>query len=707
MDNDKKYLEEKAEDWVMDKAERWRDHYQSNHEEKFDEYYRLWRGIWDSSDKMRESERSKLISPALQQAVESSVAEVEEATFGRGKWFDIRDDRNDKDSKDVAYLREQLSEDFLFTKTRKAVGEVLINAAVYGTGMAELVIEEVNEMKPASQPIMDGAMQAVGVTIEKRVVVKLRPIQPQNFLIDPTASSIEEALGVIIDEFVPRHQVEMGIENGIYNDVEIEDADTDNDIEADKELTAYEDDKVRLTKYYGLIPRHIYLSALEDDEDDELSSAVKENKDSVDEEEEEEKEKGYVEVVIVIANGKSILKIEENPYMMQDRPLVAFPWDVVPGRFWGRGVCEKGYNSQKALDSELRARIDALALTVHPMMAMDATRMPRGAKLEIRPGKTILTNGNPAEILQPFKFGNLDQVTFAQAAELQKMVQMATGAIDAAGIPGSINGEAAAGAVSMSLGAIIKRHKRTLVNFQESFLIPMIEKTAWRYMQFDPDNYPVSDYKFVPSSSLGVIAREYEVTQLVQLLQTLGQNSPMYPMLVSSVIDNMGLTNREDLIAKLEEMNQPNPEEQQMQQAQQQLQMQTMEAQLQVLQAQAAKYSAEAQQTLVETQLEPQVVQAKLVAALATNLQDGTGDDVEFERRAKIAELLLKEEDIVSNERIATMQMQSKIRQPQGRQHSGGSVSKTPNLFKKHLTKQSKCGIITTSLLTMKGKRDG
>jgi len=663
MDNDKKYLKVKAEDWVMDKTERWRDHYEANYQQKFDEYYRLWRGIWDAGDKLRDSERSKLISPALQQAVESSVAEVEEATFGRGKWFDIKDDRNDKDNKDVAYLREQLSEDFVFTKTRKAVGEVLINAAVYGTGMAELVIEEVNEMKPASQPVMDGAMQAVGVTVETRVIVKLRPIQPQNFLIDPTASSIEDALGVIIDEFVPRHQVELGIESGIYNDVDLEDADSDRDLEADKDITAYDDDKVRLTKYYGLIPRHIYNAAILEGDDDELEDELNKNK-AKDEDEDEVKEKGYIEVIIVIANGSHLLKIEENPYMMQDRPIVAFPWDVVPGRFWGRGVCEKGYNSQKALDAELRARIDALALTVHPMMAMDATRMPRGAKLEIRPGKTILTNGNPAEILQPFKFGNLDQVTFAQAAELQKMVQMATGAIDAAGIPGSINGEAAAGAVSMSLGAIIKRHKRTLVNFQESFLIPMIEKTAWRYMQFDPDHYPVSDYKFVPSSSLGVIAREYEVTQLVQLLQTLGQNSPMYPMLVSSVIDNMGLTNREDLIAKLEEMNQPKPEEQQMQQAQQQLQMQTMEAQLQVLQAQAAKYSAEAQQTLVETQLEPQVVQAKLVAALATNLQDGTGDDVEFQRRAKVAELLLKEEDIVSNERIATMQMQSKIRQP-------------------------------------------
>ena len=672
---DKQYIKQTAESWVIDKADQWRDHYSSNYEKKFDEYYRLWRGIWAAEDKIRESERSQLISPALQQAVESSVAEIEEATFGRGKWFDIRDDRNDKDNKDIAYLREQLSEDFNFTKTRKAVGEVLINAAVYGTGMAELVIEEVNEMKPATQPIMEGAMQAVGVTVETRVVVKLRPVQPQNFLIDPVASTIEDALGIIIDEFVPRHQVQMGIDSGIYKDVELEDAATDTDIEPDKELSTYDDDKVRLTKYYGLIPRHIYTATLkefakdEDDEDD-LDSEIDPETD-----EDEEEEKGYVEVIIVIANEGQLLKIEENPYMMQDRPVVAFPWDVVPGRFWGRGVCEKGYNSQKALDAELRARIDALALTVHPMMAMDATRMPRGAKLEIRPGKTILTNGNPAEILQPFKFGNLDQVSFAQAAELQKMVQMATGAIDAAGIPGSINGEAAAGAVSMSLGAIIKRHKRTLVNFQESFLIPMIEKTAWRYMQFDPDNYPVSDYKFVPSSSLGVIAREYEVTQLVQLLQTLGQDSPMYPMLVSSVIDNMGLTNREELMEQLKQINQPQPEQQQMQQAQQQMQMATVQAQLQLLQAQIAKTNAEAQETQVDTQIAPQIAQAKLVAALSNNLDTGSGDEKAMEQRFRMAELLLKKEDIDSNERIATMQMQNKSKPGMHRMPDGSMMA--------------------------------
>jgi hypothetical protein len=657
-DTENDYKESSLAGWIMDKSERWRDHYESNYQQKFDEYYRIWRGIWAAEDKMRDSERSRLISPATQQAVESAVAEVEEATFGRGRFFDIKDDRNDPDNTDVAYLREQLLEDFALTKVRKGVAECVLNAAVYGTGIAEITIEEINEMKPATQPIMDGALQAVGVEIRPRVVVKVRPVLPQNFLIDPVASSIEDAVGVIIDEFVPIHQVHKAQKDGVYRKVDIGTAAQDTDLEADKELATYDDDKVRLTKYYGLVPKNLFDEAVrmmdnEDDEDSELSVM------SIQDTEEAEEDGEYIEAIVIIGNEGTLLKVEENPYMMQDRPVIAFPWDVVPNRFWGRGICEKAYNSQKALDAELRARIDALALTVHPMMAMDATRMPRGSKFEIRPGKTILTNGNPAEIMMPFKFGSLDQVTFAQAGELQKMVQMATGAVDAAGIPGSINGEAAAGAVSMSLGAIIKRHKRTLINFQESFLIPLVQKAAWRYMQFDPENYPVRDFKFIPHSSLGVIAREYEVTQLVQLLQTLGQDSPIYPLLITAVIDNMGLANREELIAKIQEMSQPSPEAQQQAQMSQEMQMAMVQADMQLKQAQAQKAGAEAQKAAVQAQLEPQLAQAKMIAALSNNL-DEDQEAKDFERRVKLAEIMLKEKDIDSNMEITRMQMASK-----------------------------------------------
>ena len=614
-------IEESLEGWVITKCEDWRDNYESNYEEKFEEYYRLWRGQWDPTDSERASERSRIISPALQQAVESNVAELEEATFGRGKWFDIEDNMNDQQSQDVMYLRNKLTEDFESCKVRKAVAECLINAAVFGTGVGEVVLEEIKEMAPATQPIMGGDLTAVGVNITDRIVVKLKPVLPQNFLIDPVATSIEDAMGVAIDEFVSKHSVELLQEQGIYREGLIQSASPNSELEPDQDLTVYTDDKVRLTKYYGLVPRELLEAEGVDVDSDSM----------------------YVEAIVVIANGGTLLKAEANPYMMGDRPVVAFPWDVVPSRFWGRGVCEKGYNSQKALDTELRARIDALGLTIHPMMAIDATRLPRGAKPEVRPGKMILTNGDPREVLQPFNFGQVSQITFAQAASLQQMVQQATGAVDSAGIAGQVNGEATAAGISMSLGAIIKRHKRTLINFQQSFLLPFVTKAAHRYMQFDPENYPVADYKFNATSTLGIIAREYEVTQLVQLLQTMKQDSPLYPVLIQSIIDNMNLSNREELIAAMQQAAQPNPEAQQMAMAAQQAQPQFQQAQTSALQGQAAEFQARAGKLTVETQLAPRELEIDKIEAITKNLKEGDEDDKEFERRLKIADIALKE----------------------------------------------------------------
>jgi len=638
--NDNFATEQHLENWVIEKCDSWRDHFEANYSQRFEEYYRLWRGQWSPQDRTRDTERSKIISPALQQAVESSVAELEEATFGRGKWFDIKDDIYDQDPNDIALLRNALEQDFKKNMIRKSVAECLINAAVFGTGIAEIVLEEEKEMKPATQPVMSGELTAVGVNIQDRTCVKLRPVMPQNFLIDPVATDIQSALGCAVDEFVSSHSVEQLQESGVYRDVPLELASTDFNIEPDQELTQFEDDKVRLTKYYGLVPRHLLDKSMkEPDSEEEVVELGDEEDDSY-----------YVEAVVVIANGGVLLKASKNPYMMEDRPVVAFPWDVVPSRFWGRGVCEKGYNSQKALDTELRARIDALALTIHPMMAMDASRMPRGAKPSIQPGKTILTNGNPAEILQPFNFGNVNQITFAQAQALQTMVQTATGAIDSAGISGSINGDATAAGVSMSLGAIIKRHKRTLINFQEAFLIPFVTKAAWRYMQFEPELYPVADYKFHTSSSLGIIAREYEVTQLVQLLQTMSPDTPMYPKLVMSIIDNMNLSNREELIATLEQANQPNPEAQQAQQAAQQAQLQFQSSQTAALNGQAAESQARAQKIAVEAQAIPQELEIDRIKAVTTNLNKGDADDKEFQKRLEISKQLLKEREVAVKE---------------------------------------------------------
>ena len=628
-------LDENLEDWVMYKVEDWREFFDTNYDQKFNEYYRLWRGIWADDDKTRESERSKIVSPALLQAVENNVADIEEATFGRGKFFDIQDDMGDTERSDVRFLREALSQEFTKNKIRKAVGECLINAAVYGTGIGEIVLEKKKEMVPATEPVMDGAMTAVGVNIRDRTVVKLRPIQPHNFLIDPVATSIDTAVGVAVDEFVSSHLVEQLQEEGVYRKVYVGRAAPDLDLEPDEELWQQPEDKVRLTKYYGLVPRKLLENAF--DADDEMV-----NFDS--DEDDEGRDSYYVEAIVVIANGGTLLKAEASPYMMEDRPIVAFPWDVVPSRFWGMGVCEKGFNSQKALDAELRARIDALALTVHPMLAMDATRMPRGTKPEVKAGKLLLTNGDPREVLHPFNFGQVSQITFAQADSLQRMVQAATGSVDTAQQAMNGGGTTSAGS-SMSLGGIIKRQKRTLVNFQESFLMPFVEKAAWRYMQFEPELFPVNDYKFIATSTLGIVAREYEVAQLVQLLQTMPQDSPVYPIIMQSVIDNMNITNREDLIQTMIQAQQPNPEQQQMQQALAEEDRAFKNSQTSALNAQAAESNARAQKIALEARGVPVELETARIKAVASS-QTASESDKDFEKRMRLANLALDEKKL-------------------------------------------------------------
>jgi len=614
-------------DWIMGKCQSWRDHYSSNYEEKHREYMRLFRNQWAKEDSDRDSERSKLIAPALAQAVESNVAEVEEATFGRGKVFDVYDDVADEQTADMILLRKKMHEEFHHARIRSAVGEVLVNAAVYGTGIAEITLEERKVYTPGTRPMMDGAMEEIGVRETYKPIVKLNPVQPQNFLIDPTANSVDDALGCAIDEYVSRHIVEELQEQGVYRDDEfIGESAADDEIEFDGSIDSRPKDRVRLTKYYGKVPRDYLIAEGVDDEDIDQDGH-------------------YVEAIVVLGNESTVLKAIPNPYMCQDRPIVAFQWDVVPSIFWGRGVCEKGYHSQKALDAELRARIDALALTTHPMMAVDATRIPRGHKLEVRPGRMLLTNGAPQEAIMPFNFGQLNAVTFQQGQQLQQMVSQATGAGDSQ--PVAQNDVTAAGQ-SMAQGGVMKRQKRTLVNFQENFLLPFVSKAAFRYMQFNPEEFPIGDYNFIPFSSLGAMAREYEVAQLSQILQVIPPDSPAHGAVLKGIIDHLNVSNREELLAAIEAGNQPDPAAQQAQQQQQQMQMAITQGQVSLLNAQAVESQARGQKYNVEAQVLPQEMTLKY----ADTDGDGTADDKDFEKRMRMAELMLKERQIEGKESV-------------------------------------------------------
>jgi hypothetical protein len=546
-------------------------------------------------------------------------------------------------------MQQYMKQCFKQTGLRKAVGDVILLASIYGTGIGEVVLRKEKDLIPATEVMGDVDSVAIGTKSKEKVTVTLNPISPQNFLIDPNANDITDAMGCAVEEFVSAHHVAKNIEDGVYLEADLggsapDEADLDESwIDED-----YDQDKVKIVRYYGLVPEKLI--------DNPDSGMTYEGTGDILQE-----YGNLVEGIVVIGNDNVLLKAERSPYMMKDRPIVAYQDDTVPKRFWGRGVAEKGYNMQKAIDAQLRAHLDSLALTTAPMMGMDATRLPRGAKFEIRPGKTILTNGDPREVLQPFKFGVTEESNLVTAQAFQKMLLQATNTLDTQSDVKQPTG----GELSVTLATILKKNKRTLVNFQDNFLVPFITKVAHRFMQFSPEEFPVADYKFVAHSSLGNLAKEVEQLQFMNLLKTLGPNSPVVPLLLDGIVKNSSLDNK---VVIQEALAQARQAQQQQEQQQSQMVMANTQADIQLKNSESQANMASAQKDQVDAQMMPQEIQAKLMTALATNLPSESDEkEAEFKRREATAKLMLKQQeikikqqDMKDNKEIVKMQMMQK-----------------------------------------------
>lgn len=607
----------------MDRVTRWRNARDSTYSQDWDQFYYIWRGKYVKSLKNRQNERSKLIAPATQMAVDQTVSEMVEAIFGRGNWFDIGSDvMDDPQQKQIAELiRDRLLDDFANYGIKSSIIETLTNGAVFGTGIAKRVVDE-----DTYEDIVQDEMGEPTTQEKTRTCVKWDAIPPQNFVIDTAAVSIEEALGVAHETIVPTHVISDKQRSGEYFNGPIGTATgytTDafgSSTAASESLEIDPADGVYFTEYHGKVPKSLLGEATKPAEEfDDLLADVPDVGPSDDDD--------MVEAIVCIANGSTLLKAVENPVLSHDRGFVAYQHHKCPNRFWGIGVCEKAYNPQVALDAELRARIDALGLLTYPVMGADATRLPRNLDLSVKPGKVFLVNGRPSEVLEPIKFGNLDPATFQQSGDFERMVEGATGQYGQA-TPINVNSrnETASG-MSMLAGSSIKRAKLTMHNVDVDFLSKIIRKSLYVYMQFEPQRYPYK-VEFVVNATMSIMAREFEQTQLTNLLAIIPPDSAAFMLVLKSIVENMSGPSREKIVAAIDQQMQPDPEKQKMQQQLQSLQMQQLLGEVKNLFAKVDKMAADTQlalaktkQTVVETALADDEVEIKAHEAVIKNKQ--------------------------------------------------------------------------------------
>jgi hypothetical protein len=225
--------------------------------------------------------------------------------------------------------------------------------------------------------------------------------------------------------------------------------------------------------------------------------------------------------------------------------------------------------------------------------------------MRVRPGKTVFTRGRPSEIYEPITFGNpaILAHTFQQSGDLERMVQMGTGAMDSA-TPVGVNSrnETASGISQLQAGAI-KRSKRTMQNVERQFLDPLVRRSLWRLMQFDTTRYPV-DMKFVVNATMGIMAKEVENAQLTNMLGFLQPGEPGRDIIVQALLTNSSSSEKQAVKAAVEAMNKPpTPEEQQQAQKQQELQNRIQEATAAKEEAIARKEAALAEKAAADAKL--------------------------------------------------------------------------------------------------------
>ena len=239
--------------YVVEKVRRARDIRDVMYEERWREYTRLWRGFWLEKDKNTDSERSRIVAPALQQAVEMTVAEIEETVFGNHAWFDVDDDLQDPQKEDALQYRDQLLEDFEIAEVPSAVSQCALLGAIYGTGLGKInvTVKDIPETNPES-----------GETVmRQRVLVTLDPMRPDETVVDPAARNVDEAEFIAHEPLRPRHIIRAKQASGIYKKGMIgswnreQRADTTG---TNFTLTDQTRDGVLVTEYFGKVPAGVY-----------------------------------------------------------------------------------------------------------------------------------------------------------------------------------------------------------------------------------------------------------------------------------------------------------------------------------------------------------------------------------------------------------------------------------------------------------------
>ena len=221
--------------------------------------------------------------------------------------------------------------------------------------------------------------------------------------------------------------------------------------------------------------------------------------------------------------GDKVLRCVMNPFMPARVPFQSFPYEINPYQLWGVGVAENMEDAQMLMNGHVRMAIDNLALAGNLVFDVDEASLVPGQNMDIFPGKIFRRqSGVSGTAINGLKFPNT-------APENIQMYQISRQLADEeTGIPSIMHGQTGvtgtgrtAAGLSMLMGSAGLSMKTVIKNIDDYLLKPLGEAYFQWNMQFNDKAEDIEgDLEIKPRGVASVMQKEVRTQRLTALLQT-------------------------------------------------------------------------------------------------------------------------------------------------------------------------------------------
>lgn len=225
--------------------------------------------------------------------------------------------------------------------------------------------------------------------------------------------------------------------------------------------------------------------------------------------------------------GKYVIRAVLNPNPLGKRPLYSTSFVKTEGKFWGKGVIDLVYDTERICNAACRAIIRNMGYASGPIGEVVSDRLADGddptdlAPYHIfRVGPDITGTGAPA-----FKFHNVTAIGSDLMAVFERYLKLAD---DLSGVPAYVLGNPQVagagrtlGGLSMLMGNAAKGIKNVQLNIDRDIITGVVEAFYMYNMLTSDDMGIKADAKVIARGATGLLQRELAQTRTVEVLQLL------------------------------------------------------------------------------------------------------------------------------------------------------------------------------------------